>query len=103
LSDGGADALSADLMRLARWMSEAPAALAGVFNKGRIEAGCDADLTVWDPHAEHTVTSTRLQQRHKMTPYAGRCLRGVVDTTIVGGTTVWHGGTLTGARKGSMV
>jgi allantoinase len=84
-------------------MSEAPAGLAGILDKGRIAAGFDADLMVWDPDAGKTVISTRLQQRHKMTPYAGRSLRGVVHTTVVGGTTVWHGGVLSCAGKGSMV
>jgi allantoinase len=103
LHEGAAAAVSADLIRLARWMSEAPAGLAGILDKGRIAAGFDADLMVWDPDAGKTVISTRLQQRHKMTPYAGRSLRGVVHTTVVGGTTVWHGGVLSCAGKGSMV
>ena len=44
--------------------------------KGRVAPGYDADLVVWDPDAEWTVEPDRLQQRHKLTPYAGRRLRG---------------------------
>ncbi len=58
---------------LARWMSAAPAALAGLGErKGASRPGFDADLVVWDPDAEFVVDPSRLQQRHKLTPYAGR-------------------------------
>jgi allantoinase len=81
---------------LARWMSEFPAALAGLGDrKGRIAAGYDADLVVWDPDAEFTVDAAALQQRHKVTPYAGRRLRGRVMATFVRGQRVWDNGTLT--------
>jgi allantoinase len=76
---------------LARWMSEAPARLAGLDGrKGRIAVGLDADLVVWDPDAEREVDPRRLQQRHKLTPYAGRRLRGVVHSTFVRGVRVWQ-------------
>ncbi len=79
-----------DLMQLAQWMSAAPAALAGLGGrKGRIAPGMDADLTVWDPAAVFVVDPLRLQQRHKLTPYAGRSLSGTVLTTFVRGERVW--------------
>jgi len=81
---------------LARWLSERPAGLAGLAQrKGRIAAGFDADLVVWDPDAEFIVDAAALQQRHKLTPYAGRRLRGRVHTTFVRGQRVWDNGTLT--------
>jgi len=90
------DAGDGQRLRLARWMSEFPAALAGLADrKGRIAAGFDADLVVWDPDAEFTVDAVALQQRHKVTPYAGRRLRGRVMSTFVRGQRVWDSGTLT--------
>jgi len=89
---------------LARWMSEAPATLAGLdARKGRIALGLAADLVVWDPDAEAIVDATRLQQRHKLTPYAGRTLRGRVETTFVGGERVWDRSRLTRAYGGRLL
>jgi allantoinase len=66
------------LTDVARWMSLAPAALAGLPAKGRIEAGCDADLVAFDPDSSWVVDASALHQRHPVTPYAGRKLFGVV-------------------------
>ena len=77
---------------LARWMSMAPAALAGLTDrKGAIAPGRDADLVAWDPDAEFVVDPCNLKQRHKQTPYAGRRLRGMVRRTFLRGTLVWDG------------
>ena len=93
-----------DVREAATWMSEAPAALAGLAaRKGRIAAGFDADLVVWDPDAERTVDPARLQQRHKLTPYAGRALRGVVRATYLRGERVWDDGALTRAAGGILL
>jgi allantoinase len=93
-----------DLCALSRWMSEAPARLAGLDDrKGRVAVGFDADLVVWDPDAEWAVEPSRLQQRHKLTPYAGRRLRGLVQTTFVRGTRVWDGRRLVAAGSGQLL
>jgi allantoinase len=77
---------------LARWMSEAPARLAGLVDrKGAIAPGYDADLIAFDPAAERTVDPTRLQQRHPVTPYAGCALAGRVVRTWLRGEPVWDG------------
>jgi allantoinase len=89
---------------VSRWMGGAPAKLAGLDDrKGRIAVGCDADLVVWDPDAEWTVEPSRLQQRHKLTPYAGRTLRGTVHTTFVRGVPVWEGRRLSQAGTGQLL
>lgn len=79
---------------LARWMSERPAVLAGLSRrKGSIAANKDADLVVWDADAEWVVEPERLHQRHKLTPYAGRRLRGRVLKTFVRGELAYDAGT----------
>ena len=63
----------------ARWMSLKPARLAGLeTRKGAIAPGRDADFVVFEPDVEWEVDGSRLRQRHAITPYAGRRLRGVV-------------------------
>jgi allantoinase len=76
---------------VARWLSTAPAAFAGI-DAGAIEPGRRADLVAWDPGAEWTVLPDRLLQRHPVTPYSGRRLRGSVRTTMVRGRMVFDGG-----------
>jgi len=89
---------------LARWMSASPARLARFASRqGVIEAGGDADLVIWDPDAEFTVDPARLQQRHKLTPYAERRLRGVVRTTLVRGERVWDEGRLVRTSGGRVL
>jgi len=92
------------LADLARWMSAAPASLAGLADrKGAIAIGRDADLIVWDPDAAFTVDAAALQQRHKLTPYAGRRLTGVVRTTLLRGERVWNDGRLARAGGGQLL
>jgi allantoinase len=82
----GARARGAEPERIARWMSAAPAKLAGLSTtKGALAAGFDADVTIWDPDAAVIVDPARLLHRHAVTPYAGRQLFGAVRATIVGG------------------
>src|SRR5439155_6526426 len=73
-------------LALSRWMSERPAALAGLgHRKGRIAPGFDADLIAWDPDSEFVVDASVLQHRHKLTPYDRLRLRGCVIATWLRG------------------
>lgn len=77
---------------IARWMAAAPARLAGLSGqKGEIAPGCDADFVIWNPEEEFTVDAASLYHRHKLTPYAGRRLRGVVKRTYLQGHPVFPG------------
>ncbi len=74
------------LERISRLMSEGPARLAGLgHRKGKLAPGYDADLTVFDPHACFRVEPSMIEHRHKVTPYAGCELYGVVNATYVRG------------------
>jgi allantoinase len=81
-----------DLADLSKWMAEAPAHLAGLKNKGRIAPGYDADLVLFDPEKLWTVDPQKLHQRHKITPYAGRELRGRVLATYLRGEKIYDHG-----------
>jgi allantoinase len=74
------------LAEIARWMCEAPARLAGLeASKGALRPGCDADFVIFDPEAKFTVDPAELRHRHKLTPYAGRKLRGRVKQVFLRG------------------
>jgi allantoinase len=68
-----------------RWMASGPAALAGLPGKGVLAPGYDADLVAFDDTASFTVDPARLRHRHRVTPYAGRTLTGVVRRTWLRG------------------
>ncbi|MFF2860702.1 allantoinase AllB [Streptomyces rubiginosohelvolus] len=70
---------------VARWMSAAPAELAGLSKKGAIEAGRDADFAILDADAAFTVDPARLEHRNRVTAYAGKTLQGVVTSTWLRG------------------
>ncbi|WP_436739582.1 allantoinase AllB [Streptomyces sp. BBFR102] len=75
-----------------RWMSEAPARLAGLTAKGAIAPGRDADFAVLDPEAAFTVDPAALQHRNRVTAYAGKALHGVVRSTWLRGRRILHEG-----------
>jgi allantoinase len=76
------------LADVVRWMAAFPASLAGLPSKGRIAAGCDADLVAFDPDSSFTVRGAELRHRHPLTPYEGRTLTGVVSRVWLGGSEV---------------
>ena len=89
------------LRDIARWMSGGPAALAGLrHHVGAIEAGKHANFVVFDPHAQFIVTEDVLHYRHKVSPYMGERLRGVVRETVLRGETVYRDGASTGDNIG---
>jgi allantoinase len=100
----GARARGIGVDALARWMSTAPAALAGLSaTKGAIAVGSDADLVVWDPDGSLVVDGAALHHRHHVTPYQGMRLAGAVRTTILRGELIAEEGRMVGGRRGRLV
>lgn len=81
----------ATLPDLARWLSENPAKLIGFADrKGKIAPSYDADLLVLDAEREFVVQEADLHHRHKVSPYLGQTLRGVVEQTFLHGQEVYR-------------
>ncbi|HXT63480.1 MAG TPA: allantoinase AllB [Pyrinomonadaceae bacterium] len=77
---------------LTKWLCHEPAKQVGLeVLKGAIKEGADADLIIWDPDREFKVEPSMLHHRHKLTPYNGEVLRGVVEKTFVRGRMVYDG------------
>lgn len=78
---------------LTKWLCREPARQVGLDNlKGAIKDGYDADIIIWDPDREFKVEPAMLHHRHKLSPYGGEVLRGVVEKTFVRGRMVYDGG-----------
>jgi allantoinase len=91
-------------LHLARWLAGEPAHFAGLSRrKGSLMKGCDADVVIWNPEARFEVRGESLQQRHKQTPYAGRTLMGVVETTFLRGRKVFDRGNIVNAPAGVLI
>ena len=81
----------ATLPDLARWLSANPAKLAGqAGRKGQIAVGFDADLIVFDAEQTFVVREEMLQHKHKVSPYLGQELAGVVELTFLAGELVFQ-------------
>jgi allantoinase len=90
------------LSDITRFMSEGPAKLANLDRrKGKLAPGYDADIIAFDPDARFVVDESVIQHRHKVTPYAGDELHGVVRATYVRGRKVWEDGAHIGPPKGT--
>ena len=66
--------------------------------KGTIAVGSDADIAIWDPERETTVTAGMLHDNVGYTPYEGRRLRGWPVTVLSRGRVVVEDGKLVAAR-----
>jgi allantoinase len=82
---------------LSHWMAQSTTQFLKVREKsGKIEVGKDADLVVWDPDQSFTVNEAQIFHKHKVTPYLGKTLKGVVKTTFVRGQKVYESGKFNG-------
>lgn len=97
-------AQSRPFVQLTNWMSAAPARLFGLHHqKGRLASGLHADFVVLDEDETFEVVPEKLQQRHKVTPYAGRTLAGRVHATYVRGRLVFADGECVGRPSGRLL
>src|SRR6202022_2331429 len=66
--------------------------------KGTIAVGSDADIAIWDPERETTITAGMLHDNVGYTPYEGRKLRGWPVMVVSRGRIVVEDGSLTAPR-----
>jgi dihydroorotase len=75
-----------------------PAKLLGI-EKGRIKAGADADLVIFDPEEWWVVDPAQFRSKGRNTPFAGWKLKGRVVTTMVKGVPVFSPSTASSGKK----
>ena len=87
-----------------RWLCANPARQVSFApQKGAIAVGSDADLVIWSPDQQFTVAASTLHHRHKITPYEGELLNGVVEKTFLRGKKIYDTGHLTADPSGHML
>lgn len=75
-------------MQMAAKMSYNPAKVLGI-DKGTLNVGAIADITIIDPEKEYTINTEDFVSKGKNTPFNGYKAKGMVVRTIVSGKTVY--------------
>jgi dihydroorotase len=86
-----------DVVRL---MSESPAEIFKLKNKGRLKEGNDADLTVVDLNRKYRVDASKFHSKAKFSPFEGHEVEGKPVKTFVAGQLVMDDGEIV-AKAGS--
>ena len=81
-------------------VSTMPAKLFGLFRKGTIAPGSDADLVIFDPERKLTISATNYHQRVDYTPYEGIQIQGVPDLVLLRGKVIVRKGEYVGGKGG---
>lgn len=89
---------------VSKWTSTAVAKFLQIdTTKGKIAKGYDADLVVWNPEEIFTVKKEDIHFRHKVTPYIGEELLGVVKQTYLAGLKVFENGKIDSTPHGKFL
>jgi len=95
--DGGVVQKRINLNRFVELTSTAAAKIFGLFpRKGTIAVGSDADIVIFDPDREQTISSKTHHMRVDYSAYEGRKVRGVTETVISRGNVIVENGTFKG-------
>jgi dihydropyrimidinase len=86
------------MLSLAEWValcSTNPAKAFGIWpQKGSLLVGADADLVLFDPHKEFSVSADHLHEKVDYTPYEGFALTGYPVMTLLKGRKLIENGKL---------
>ena len=91
-------------LSLARWIDVCCAAPARVFGlagrKGTLTVGADADVVIFDPEREVTISRSILHENCDYTPYEGYRLKGYPVLTMLRGRVIARDGEFVGGSGG---
>lgn len=91
------------LERLVEKMCHAPATCFNIEDRGFLDEGSWADLSLVDLNKEWTVDKDNIYYKCGWSPFEGHSFRGSVESTIVSGHLAWHGGQFFEEKKGERV
>jgi dihydropyrimidinase len=91
--NGGVAAGRIGLNRFVELVSTAPAKIFGLFpKKGTIAVGSDADIVIFDPNAETTISAKTHHMNVDYSAYEGMKIKGVVETVLSRGKVIIENG-----------
>ena len=94
---GGVVENRVSLNRFVELTSTAAAKMFGLFpRKGTIAVGSDADIVVFDPEREQTISAATHHMNVDYSAYEGRRVKGAVETVLSRGRVVVEGGEFKG-------
>jgi allantoinase len=91
------------LEQIARLTAGGAAARFRLADRGRLEPGCWADIAIIDLARAAPLAREQLADRHRLSPYLGRTLRGRLRRTLLRGRTIWQDGQAVGPACGELV
>ncbi|HMK95306.1 MAG TPA: dihydroorotase family protein [Candidatus Limnocylindrales bacterium] len=92
------------LSRAVELLAEKPAEIYGLYDRGRLEQGKNADLTVVDFNCKFTIDASKFKSKAKYSPYDGWEVHGKPVKTFVDGLLVFDEGEIVAkAGSGSVV
>jgi dihydropyrimidinase len=98
LFSAGVDEGRLSLQRFVDVCAANPARLFGLYpQKGAVAVGSDADLVIYDPRREVTLSVQSLHQRVDYCPYEGHAVRGYPRTVLLRGKVIVEDGQFMGA------
>ncbi len=101
LFDGGVKTGKISLNRFVQLISTAPAKMFGLFpRKGAIAVGSDADLVLFDPDKQHTISANNHHSNVDYSLYEGRCVTGKVEKVFLRGDLIVNGDQWLGRKGG---
>ena len=96
--DGGVRTGKISMNRFVELTSTSPAKLFGLFpKKGTIAPGSDADIVIFDPEGQTTLSYKTLHMNVDYNPYEGREVIGTTETVLSRGEVIVDKGTWSGA------
>jgi dihydropyrimidinase len=95
--DGGVVRNRISLNRFVELTSTAAAKMFGLFpRKGTVAVGSDADIVIFDPEREQTISAKTHHMNVDYSAYEGRKVRGTVETVLSRGQIVVENGEFKG-------
>lgn len=92
LYDGGVRTGKISLNRFVQLVSTTPAKMFGLFpRKGTIAVGSDADLVLFDPNKQHTLSATTQHSNVDYSLFEGRSVTGKVEKVFLRGELIVDG------------